>query len=514
MASHRSLQRAIGGFLLKEDDAVPLFGRKSRGDQGSEDVEEARAAELMSRLFPTCPICGAKADYDVNLRLLGEHIQCKSCTAKWASPGSSLREGKKPDRLTLIKFDKEKRARALKGEEYGLSFWQDFKLDTYARSIKREVKRLAEGIQSAFANDADYEEPLEELQQLGINGLLEAIEIATGGKFSLSRQRAGCLLALGALGDKRGEEALVRALEDEDEEVRVVAAYSLVEFHKRTGSYDAVPSLTKRLENDGSALVRSRVAVFLSEVKGDERVIHALRRAVEDTGRPKGEESMASGSWVEFLSKAARHRIPPSVGDQAKWALEELGIWTGHSFKKGIKAFEAGQYDEAIAGLRKAIEVGGPDDQIGYCHKILGNAHLKKGSHREAIECQKKALEMDRADTQAWVNLGVTYRNADRLDDAEQCYQRALDIEPEYAKLHQSLGVLYILRGEPERGVRALERAIGLNPELPAAHGNLALAYAKTGQFKRARPSLMKARELGYAKWKVIDRMISDLRQE
>jgi tetratricopeptide (TPR) repeat protein len=314
------------------------------------------------------------------------------------------------------------------------------------------------------------------------------------------------------LGDKLGEQALIRALEDEDEEVRVVAAYSLVEFHKTTGSYDAVPSLTKRLEKDGSALVRSRIAVFLSEVEGDARVIQALQEAVHDKGRPAGGESMASGSWVELLSKAARYEIPPSVGDQAKWALEELGLPTGNSFGEGIEAFKAGQYDEAIRKLRKAIEIGGSDERVGQCYKILGNACLKQGSYEEAIECQEKALEMDREDTQAWVNLGVTYRHADRLDDAEQCYQRALDIEPEYAKLHQSLGVLHILRDEPERGVRALERAVELDPELPGAHGNLALAYAKTGQFKRVNPSLTKARELGYSNWRTIRRMIDELR--
>jgi tetratricopeptide (TPR) repeat protein len=491
---------------------MPLFGRRSREDQGSENVEEAQAEELMTRLLPTCPICGAKADYAVNLRFLGEHIQCKSCMAKWASPGSSLRDGKQPDRLTLIKLDQEKRARALKRAEYGLGFWRDFKLDTYARSTEREVKQLAEKIQTAFVNDADYEQPREELKELGINGLLEAIEIATGGKKSFTREREGCLLALGLVGDKRGEQALVRALEDEDEEVRVVAAYSLVEFHKSTGSYDAVPSLTDRLEKDGSALVRSRIAVFLSEVEGDARVIQALRKAVDDKGRPAGGESMASGSWVELLSKAARYKIPPSVGDQAKWALEELGVATGNSFRQGIEAFKAGEYDEAISKLQRAIEVAGSDERIGQCYKILGNAYLRKGSSKEAIECQKKAVEMDRDDTQAWVNLGVAYRQADRLDDAEQCYQRALDIEPEYAELHQSLGVLYILRDEPERGVRALERAVELDPELPGAHGNLALAYAKTGQFKRVNPSLTKARELGYSNWRTIRRMIDELR--
>ncbi|MGD2144718.1 MAG: tetratricopeptide repeat protein [Anaerolineae bacterium] len=492
---------------------MPLFGGRSEKDQGSENTEEARAVETMTRLFPTCPVCGEDAHYRVQLRLLGEHVNCDSCTAKWALPGSTrLREGKRPDALTLLKPDKEQRARALKGKAYSVYFWQHCSVEEYDRSTERRVKRLAEGFQEAFVREEAHERPLENLRELGINGLLEVIDIATGSKKSLSRERGGCLFALGVTGDKKGEQALIHVLGDEDEEMRIIAAYSLVQFHKTTGSYEAVPSLTDRLRNDRSALVRSRTAAFLSEIQGDERVIRALNEALEDRERPAGGESMAAGSWFELLSKAARLEVPPSVSDQAKWALEKLGYPAGDTFKEGIQAFQDGQYDEAIGKLQNAIEQGGSSERIAQCHKILGNAYLKKASYGDAIECQKKATEIDPEDFQAWVNLGVAYRTANRLEEAEDCYNRALDIEPEYAKLHQSLGVLYILRDEPRRGVSALEEAVQLDPQLPAAHGNLALAYAKTGQFKRAKSSLTKSRRLGYTNWKAIRRMINELR--
>jgi len=497
-----------------------LFGRKRKKDQESENAEEARAAEIMARLLPTCPVCGADADYAIKLGLLSGDVECRSCRVKWSSPGRDLHGGEAPDVLMLTKPDQEKRARALKGKKHPITYWQHCDVEAYDRSIEREAPRLAVRVLRALSREKDYEQPLEELRALGVNGLLEIIEIALGmgSQQSSDRERQGCLVTLGMVGDEVAEQALIRALEDESKEVRITAVHALVEHHKRTGSYDAVPSLIDVLKNDKSALVRSQTAAYLGDIKGDDRIVEALRQALDDDQTPRESWAWEAGelpatSLAGMISQAVRSgpQVVPTTRDQARRALQELGHEAGYSLEEGVEAFRDGQYDEAIDRLQEVVERGESTERVAQGYKLMGNAYLEKGDREKAIACQKKAIEVDEEDAQAWVNLGVAYRNADRLDDAEDCYKRALDLKPEYPKLYQSLGVLYMVKGEPDQSVEVLEEAVRLAPKMGSAHGNLAFAYARTGQPRKAQSSLARAKELGYENWKTIRKMINAL---
>ena len=179
---------------------------------------------------------------------------------------------------------------------------------------------------------------------------------------------------------------------------------------------------------------------------------------------------------------------------------------------RGIAAYEAGRYDEAIDELQQAIEAGVTQYDIEEVYTILGNTYDNLDLYDEAIEVHEKALELNPDYYKAWVNLGVTYRHKGDLDRAEESYNKALNLEPDYAELHASIGALDIIKGEPEKAIEGLERAIELDSQLAVAHANLALAYAMVGRFEEAEASLQQAIVLGYDNWAVMQERIDSLK--
>jgi tetratricopeptide (TPR) repeat protein len=179
---------------------------------------------------------------------------------------------------------------------------------------------------------------------------------------------------------------------------------------------------------------------------------------------------------------------------------------------RGIDAYDAGRFDEAIVELEQAIEAGVTRHEMEEIYTILGNTYDNLDLYDEAIDAHMKALELDPDYFQAWVNLGITYRHKGDLDRAEESYNKALNLEPDYAELHASIGALDIFKGEPEKAIVALERAIELDSQLAVAHANLALAYAMVGLFEEAEASLQQAIILGYENSVVIQERIDNLK--
>jgi len=87
---------------------------------------EARIRELMVGHFPTCPLCGSDAGYDVTSAIKG-HVRCKSCSTEWSSldfiTGATL------DKMKVRELPKGASSyvvgghRLRRGDEYPVSFW-------------------------------------------------------------------------------------------------------------------------------------------------------------------------------------------------------------------------------------------------------------------------------------------------------------------------------------------------------------------------------------------------------
>ncbi|MBE9094356.1 tetratricopeptide repeat protein [Tychonema sp. LEGE 07203] len=182
------------------------------------------------------------------------------------------------------------------------------------------------------------------------------------------------------------------------------------------------------------------------------------------------------------------------------------------------------QFDRAIAECKRAIEIK-PDARA---YKMWGKILQLQGKTQEAIECYKKALQINHNQADIYVNLGTLYAISKQLSPAISCYQKAIAIQPNLAPAYRNLARVWRQQGkqeeanecwyeayslEPEKvspdrhfklgnllfkqgqityAIACYRRAIELNPNLTAAYQNLAIALKKQGKLDEAAVCLQK----------------------
>ncbi len=107
-------------------------------------------------------------------------------------------------------------------------------------------------------------------------------------------------------------------------------------------------------------------------------------------------------------------------------------------------------------------------------------------SQAEAIECYRRALEIDPHHAAAHINLGTLYYNRQDYENAELHYRKAVEVDPRYALGYFDLGNVLDETGRVEEAIKAYRSAVGLAPTYADAHYNLALAYEKVKQPRKA----------------------------
>ncbi len=146
-------------------------------------------------------------------------------------------------------------------------------------------------------------------------------------------------------------------------------------------------------------------------------------------------------------------------GSKSQLANDPLAL--GPHLKLGTAYTWAHRYDEAIEVYRKAVEFH-PDSSEA--HELLADAYASRGSHREAIDEQKKALE--RANLDDWAEeLGRDFEALGWAKGQERLNRKRLDEMSALAKEGRyvsplSIAALHVLLGEKDEALRWLGKAV------------------------------------------------------
>lgn len=108
---------------------------------------------------------------------------------------------------------------------------------------------------------------------------------------------------------------------------------------------------------------------------------------------------------------------------------------------------------------------------------LIGHVLLDSGKHGLAHALYMQFLRLKPNIAQAWNNLGRSYNETNKLDEAERCFRRALKIEPKDGVAWSNLGLVHLNRCEPEEAIRTSEKALEINPNFMACRHNLGLAH-------------------------------------
>jgi len=89
------------------------------------------------------------------------------------------------------------------------------------------------------------------------------------------------------------------------------------------------------------------------------------------------------------------------------------------------------QKDEISQSTGKCLNCGKPcNHSNNFCDEDCEAELIKYLEDEEALECYKKAIDIDPNDKDAWVNKGVTLNNLGRYEEAITALKKALRINP------------------------------------------------------------------------------------
>ena len=117
----------------------------------------------------------------------------------------------------------------------------------------------------------------------------------------------------------------------------------------------------------------------------------------------------------------------------------------------------------------------------------------KEGDIKEAEVLYLNAIKSGCRNEIAFSNLGVIYKNTNRLQEAIETYNCAISINPKFADAYSNLGNLFIDLGRFDDALAATLKSLELKPGNADALVNLGLIYYQNSEFDKAVSAAMKA---------------------
>lgn len=131
-------------------------------------------------------------------------------------------------------------------------------------------------------------------------------------------------------------------------------------------------------------------------------------------------------------------------------------------YKEGIGYYNTGQYELAIKAFEAALE---KDDQQSGLWSNLALAYFHLNRFDESIENYEKAIGLAPENPSLYQGLGDAYSESKDFEKAQEAYEQsanlASDLDPrEAANSYYNMGVTFINNGRTEDAVKVLEKAV------------------------------------------------------
>ena len=168
------------------------------------------------------------------------------------------------------------------------------------------------------------------------------------------------------------------------------------------------------------------------------------------------------------------------------------------NLEQGLQFFNQGEYEQALAVFNTALEL---DDQQPALWANLGNTYSKLNQDEQAIEAYQKALDLAPEDPTLYQNMGGLYASMGDTGKAQELYQKAVSLsaygDPRDAAVnYYNMGVTFINSGKTEEAIESLTKALEADPEYAEAHYQLGLSMLGTGQMEESAGHLKQYLEL------------------
>jgi predicted CXXCH cytochrome family protein len=297
--------------------------------------------------------------------------------------------------------------------------------------------------------------------------------------------RASAASLLGRYSSKASQEALERALEDDDALVRAAAVSALEQSPTEVMAELLAPAL-----NDPVRLVRTEAARVLSGAPAAELNVDARRALEAATAEYIAGQKVNSDQPAAHLNLGVLAERRGEVAD----ALQEYrtALRLGPEFVPALNNLALlehaqGNSSEAEQRFRRIIELQ-PD--FAAAHYSLGLLLAEQHNRlSEAIEEMATAVRLDPTQARMQYNLGLAQQQIGKGDEAELALRAACEIDPRMADAWHALALVYAERGDWERARQCADRLTRLAPAEPTYRELRAWVEAQSRRPRQAGPN-------------------------
>ena len=108
------------------------------------------------------------------------------------------------------------------------------------------------------------------------------------------------------------------------------------------------------------------------------------------------------------------------------------------------------------------------------------------GAYNEAIACFKRAIIIDKENYLLWFNLGVTYRDAGNLLEAERALETAHNIAPENEEVAETYATICLMQKKLSLVQRICMDTLDMNPLNPHLWNLLGVTAFQNEEYEEA----------------------------
>ena len=264
---------------------------------------------------------------------------------------------------------------------------------------------------------------------------------------------------------------------------------------------------------DAVAMRQLRSAVISEEIGSSadfqDRAVNEVARMLELELKPETRSRLAAGGTAkplanefylqgrgllqryeqqENLDKAIA-LFQKAIAEDSGFALAFAGLgeafWRKYELTKDTKLVQ-----ESKTSCQQAIKL---NNNLVPVYITMGIIERGSGRYPEAIANFKKALDLDRVNSSALLELAIAYENQGKLSEAEATYRQAIDLKPNYWATINNLGSFYYFTGRLPEAEAMFRQVIKLTPDNISGYNNLGNVYQFQGKNELAQQMFEKS---------------------
>lgn len=169
--------------------------------------------------------------------------------------------------------------------------------------------------------------------------------------------------------------------------------------------------------------------------------------------RIKEKESIQEA--IELFNKA--------MDSDDSFALASVGLAASHlvRYNQGFDS-DIGSLDRAIELCNHALSI---DSELAEAHHVLAMIYWQKDDYANAVEFDRRSIELRPGYSEAYYTLGQGYRTMGRYKEARRMLEKCFEFNPRYEKALRGIGSIYEKQEQYRKALSYFERAHKYNPQ-------------------------------------------------